>query len=107
MQFPRHPRQGEGIASDTVGGRLDDRHAGSGRDRRIRGVSAPSHYLEAGLRGERGAGGDNRTRNDRLSSGDIRQGPVKSCHANQATTKARRSRGSVETLQVHEVMTYS
>jgi len=47
------PHQGEGIATDAVGGRFHDRQACGGRDGGVNGVPALFHHLQAGLGGER------------------------------------------------------
>ena len=45
--------QGEGIATDAVGGRFHDRQACGGRDGGVNGVPALFHHLQTGLGGER------------------------------------------------------
>ncbi len=57
VQFALVPDQCEGIATDTIGGRLNDGQRSSGGDCRINGIAAGLQHRQPGLRSQRLRGG--------------------------------------------------
>ena len=52
MQLAAMPNQGESVAANTVGRRLEHRQGRCGGNRRIDRITAGLQHLEAGLRGQ-------------------------------------------------------
>ena len=72
MQAAAVPDQGEGVAADAVGGGLDDGEGDRGGDGGVYRVAAKLQHLQAGLRRQGLAGGDDTLRrDDRMATGAI------------------------------------